>query len=281
MLERALIFGNGYVGSRFAARIPGAVIARADITDRQAVRKALQDHRPASVLNCAGKTGRPNIDWCEDHAAETMASNTLGPLVLAMECLDAGVPFAHVGTGCIYTGDDGGGGYRETDAPNFTGNVYTRSKILSEQALRELPVLQLRLRLPIDSIPDPRNLVTKLAKYRKVIDVRNSISVLDDFVDASVALLEKRRTGIYNMTNPGSITLARILDLYKEVVDPGLTYEVVRPDQLPALRTGRAQCTLNTDKLAAEGVILPPIDAAIRSALVDYRSHLEANVKKP
>src|SRR5262245_33242662 len=121
MLERALIFGNGYVGGRFASRIPGAVIARADITDRQAVRRALQEHRPTAVLNCAGKTGRPNIDWCEDHAAETMASNTLGPLVLATECLDARVPFAHVGTGCVYTGDNGGAGYRETDAPTFSG----------------------------------------------------------------------------------------------------------------------------------------------------------------
>lgn len=274
MLERALIFGGGYVGSRFAARLPGSQTAKADITDRQAVRKALHEQRPTVVINCAGRTGTPNIDWCEDHVAETLASNTLGPLVLATECLDRQVPFAHVGTGCVYTGDNGGAGYRETDAPTFDGNVYTRSKILSEQALREFPVLQLRLRLPVDAVPGPRNLITKLAKFRRVVDVRNSISVLDDFVSAGIALLEKRCTGIFNVTNPGSISPAGILKLYREIVDPGLTYEVVRPEQLAALRTGRSQCTLNTDKLKAQGVVLAPIEDAVRKALHVYKGLL-------
>lgn len=274
MLERVLIFGNGYVGNRFAARLPGSVIASADISDRQSVRKALQEQRPGAVVNCAGKTGTPNIDWCEDHIPETMAANAMGPVVVALECLDRKLPFLHVGTGCVYTGDNGGAGYRESDEPNFRGNVYTRSKILSEQALRELPVLQLRLRLPVDSLPGPRNLISKLVKYRKVIPATNSISVLDDFISAGIALLSKGCTGIFNGTNPGAISLAGILDLYREIVDPAMTYDVVRPDQLPALRTGRAECTLNTDKMAAQGVTLPPIQDALRTALRLYKARL-------
>lgn len=28
--------------------------------------------KPSLVLNAAGITGRPNVDWCEDHRQETI-----------------------------------------------------------------------------------------------------------------------------------------------------------------------------------------------------------------
>ena len=65
---RVLILGShGFMGRHFRALYPAAITPRLDIADRAAVHAALIEHRPLVVINCAGKTGRPNVDWCESH----------------------------------------------------------------------------------------------------------------------------------------------------------------------------------------------------------------------
>lgn len=275
-LDKVLIFGNGYIGNRFKDRLPDAVITTADITDPAAVRAALTVHRPDVVINCAGKTGRPNVDWCEDHKPETFASNVIGPRVLARECLDRGVFFAHMGSGCVYEGDNNGKGFTEDDPPNFFGSFYSRTKLLSELALKEFPVLQLRMRLPLDRIPGPRNLITKITGYTRVISIKNSISVVDDFLTAALELITRRKAGIYNMTNPGAIEHQKILAMYQEIVDPSFTYVPMSLDELHAItKAKRSNCVLNTDKLAREGITMPPVHEAVRNALKEYKKHVK------
>src|SRR5580658_5212800 len=100
-----LIFGAGFLGTRLAAGIPGAILSRVDITDREAVKSELLASSARAVVNCAGKTGTPNVDWCESHPLETQRSNVVGPLLLAEACADAGVYLLHLGSGCIFYGD--------------------------------------------------------------------------------------------------------------------------------------------------------------------------------
>ena len=42
-------------------------IATARLENREAVIRDIEKAQPTHVLNCAGITGRPNVDWCEDH----------------------------------------------------------------------------------------------------------------------------------------------------------------------------------------------------------------------
>ena len=268
---RILIFGNGYIGNKFKKRLPDAFLWPTDITQLGAVNHAIDVIKPEIVLNCAGKTGRPNVDWCEDHKEETMASNVLGPLVIARACLARGILMVHIGSGCIYTGDNDGNGFTEDDTPNFFGSFYSRTKIISEQILKEFPILQLRLRMPFDSEPSPRNFITKIVNYKNIISVPNSISVINDFITASLELINRKRTGIYNMTNPGAMTNAEILNIYREHVDPSHSYKLINLNELSnVVKTGRSNCILNTNKLAAEGIIMPPIEQAVRNALKEY-----------
>ena len=57
--------------------------------------------QPTHVINCAGKTGRPNVDWCEDHKLETIESNVIGTLNLAKACHDRGIHCTVLATGCM------------------------------------------------------------------------------------------------------------------------------------------------------------------------------------
>lgn len=94
--------------------------------------KELQRVRPTHVLNCAGCTGRPNVDWCEDHKADTVRSNVIGVLSLADQCFRSNIHCTVFATGCIYQYDEthpiGGPGFTEDDAPNFAGSFYSMTK---------------------------------------------------------------------------------------------------------------------------------------------------------
>lgn len=273
---KVLIFGKGYVAHQFKDFYGGeAVISDLRIEDISKVKEEIQAQSPDVVINCAGKTGRPNVDWCEDHKMETLASNVTAPLILAQACTDLDVYMVHVGSGCVYEGYNDDQGFAEDDEPNFDGSFYSRTKTWSEASLAELPVLQLRLRMPLDGKPGPRNFVTKITKYEKVINIPNSISVMEDFLSAASQLIEKRATGIFNMTNPGVIDHASILDIYKEIVDPNFTYEIFSVEDMEKItKAKRSNCGLSSKKLEAEGIQMRPVEEAVRAALTEYASHL-------
>lgn len=131
--------------------------------------------KPTHVLNAAGVTGRPNVDWCEDHKIETIRANILGCLNLADVTNERGIHMTYYGTGCIFHYDaefpEGSGkGFKESDTPNFTGSWYSHCKAIVEGLLKQFPnVLTLRVRMPIvESLVYPRNFITKIIKYDKV-----------------------------------------------------------------------------------------------------------------
>lgn len=267
-----LIFGNGYLGNKFKEKIKDAEIVSVDIGNIGEVDRVLKEEKPDIVINCAGKTGKPNIDWCEDNKEETMYSNIVGPLVLARECLEKGILLVHLGSGCLYQGDNNGDGFSEEDVPEIRDipSFYSLTKFMSEYVLKQFPVLQVRLRMPIDSEKNPRNFITKITNYEKVINEPNSMTSIDDFISTTITLAEKKKTGIYNVTNPGAITHKEILDMYRELVDHNFKYELIDTKDLNT-KAGRSNCILNTDKLENEGMDLPEIHEVMRSILKEYK----------
>jgi len=244
------------------------------------VEAELIKERPDVVINCAGKTGKPNVDWCEDHKLETVTSNVTGPLTLLRACSELGIYWVHVGSGCVYTGDNERKGFSEEDEPNFFGSFYSRTKMWSELVLKEFPVLQLRLRMPIDATPNSRNFIKKITTYKKIISIPNSVSVLEDFLRAGMVLIERRATGIYNMTNPGAIEHREILDMYREIVDPSFNYEIFSLDEMNQLtKAGRSNCVLSSDKREAAGAHMRPIKEALKATLEEYKNNLSSSLE--
>jgi 3,5-epimerase/4-reductase len=105
--------------------------------NREAVIVELDRVKPTHVLNCAGCTGRPNVDWCEDNKAATIRSNVIGTLNLADACEQRGIHISVFATGCIYAYDEahpiGGPGFKETDPANFSGSFYSATKSKVEE----------------------------------------------------------------------------------------------------------------------------------------------------
>ena len=270
---KVIIFGaKGYMGQYFLSLYPDAVAPSVDIADSRAVVDVLEEHKPDVVINCAGKTGRPNVDWCETHKEETIHSNVLGPLVLIEECGKRDVYLVQIGTGCVYSGDSSKE-FTETDPPNFFGSFYSRSKGVIDQLLNDFPVLNIRLRMPFDGTGSERNLINKIKKYDRLLDTENSMTYIPDMLSAVGQLIEKKATGPYNIINPGAMTPYRIMELYKEIVDPSHTFELLKEEDLPEVAfAGRSSCVLSGKKLESEGIVMKPVEEAVREALETPKS---------
>src|SRR6185295_18638229 len=106
-----LLGATGYIGQAFATALqkrgtPFTPLSRkeVDYPRFETLLAFLREHKPAFLINAAGYTGKPNVDACEDHKADTLAGNTLLPQTIAHACAAADVPWGHVSSGCIFTG---------------------------------------------------------------------------------------------------------------------------------------------------------------------------------
>ncbi len=273
-MSELLVFGAGYLGRRLARELAGAELSLADITDPSAITAALAEHCPRVVINAAGKTGRPNVDWCESHQTETQLVNVVGPLLLARACEASGAHLVHLGSGCIFYGRcPHEGGFREDHFANPIA-FYSRTKYAADLVLSRLPHVAIaRLRMPIDGTPHPRNLITKLAGYSSVIDVENSVTVIEDLVQAIARIAEVRATGIFHVVNPGVMRHRDLIDLYRELVDPTCRPELIAEDELVKrglAHKARSNCILSDARLAGLGVTMRPIEVALRRAMEEY-----------
>jgi len=104
--ERFLLTGaNGWICGQIHALLEsqGKTVHSTTVRmeDLSAMSKVFDDFQPTRVINCAGKTGRPNVDWCEDHRDETVMANVVGTLMLAHLCHERGVHMTNMATGCM------------------------------------------------------------------------------------------------------------------------------------------------------------------------------------
>ncbi|MFH1286282.1 MAG: sugar nucleotide-binding protein [Candidatus Magasanikbacteria bacterium] len=272
---KILILGKGFVATRCIDAWSDAVMPGTKIHTKQDMLDLLDEHKPDVVLNAAGVTGRPNVDWCDDHQVETIEGNTVLPIVVALACQENGVYMLHVGSGCIFYGDSPHDDkrWREKDFGN-PEVVYSKSKYAADLALSVFDNIGIaRIRMPIDWIPSERNLIDKLANYTKIIDVGNSVTIVEDMKDVFRQLLEKKAAGIFHVTNPGTLKHREIMELYKELVDPGHTNEWIDNDELvkQGLATkGRSNNFLASENLEKIGIYMRDVHEAIRETMEKY-----------
>jgi dTDP-4-dehydrorhamnose reductase len=310
-----LLGGTGYIGEAFARELKrrGSTFRNmsrreVDYTRFDALHNFLKARKPEFVINCAGYTGKPNVDACETAKADTLMGNTALPLTIAAVCAAVNIPWGHVSSGCIYSGakiltngqvraekdltrpdlralversPERVLGFTETDPPNFSFrdgpcSFYSGSKALGEEVIHGAGQNYIwRLRIPFDEFDSPRNYLSKVQRYAKVYDNVNSISHRRDFAAACLDLWQLRAPfGIYNVTNPGFVTTRQVVALVEKFLKPAKSFEFWINDEefyKIAAKTPRSNCVLDTTKLVTAGVQMRPVMEALEDSLRNWK----------
>lgn len=303
-----LILGHGYIGTWLVKELDDCVVTTRRVVNISDAVDEITKYEPDVVINAIGKTGKPNVDWCEDNKEDTFFGNVSVPLFIAEACAKCDVYMVHLSSGCIYESEYGydekllhdephipheniekyhksyklvSEPFTEEDEPNFIGSFYSRTKLYAEKCLDTLnrngfcKILQLRLRIPFDPIPSPRNLITKLVSYRRVISIPNSMTYIPDFLKIAGELIDKRKIGIYNIMNAGFITHPEILDMYIELIDPDFEYEIISLEELDKMvKAKRSNCVHSVNKLELEGIKVRDVKDATKDCLYQYKKKI-------
>ncbi len=270
MNKDILILGQGFIGQKLQqeldCRIDGSMI-----NSFCAAQKLIKKYKPKIIINCIGVTGRRNVDDCELDKDETLLANSFIPVILAEVCLRYNLKLVHISSGCIFNYD-----YKKNIPINeknldfFFGLFYSRSKIYAERALevlaRDYNILIARIRIPLLNAKHPKNVLDKLLKYRKVIDIPNSVTYIPDFVKAIKYLIRIDARGVYNLVNSGGLRYPELLKVYQKYV-PGFKFKVIA---LKKLGLARTNLILSTAKLKQTGFRVREINSVLEECVKDY-----------
>lgn len=284
-----LLGASGYVGQAFqdllrSKDIDYLPLSRAETNNynAQAIAAAIRENRTTFLINAAGYTGKPNVDACELHKTDCLEGNAILPGRIQQACESTGIPWGHVSSGCIYNGRRlDGGGFHEDDPPNFcfrTNNCsfYSGTKALGEEVLQGANSCYIwRLRIPFDHRNSPRNYLSKLQNYARLLEAENSISHLGDFVASCLASWEKKAPfGTYNLTNPGAVTTREVVEILKTRLFPEREFSFFTDEDefmKLAAKTPRSNCVLDTSKSEAAGIAMRPAAEALTEAVAKWQ----------
>jgi len=253
--------------------------------ESEEIKNEILKNKSTHVLCCMGRThGTFNnktyttIDYLENK--ETLPininDNLYSPLSLALFCDKHNIHFTYIGTGCIFEYDnertlENNVGFTEKDNPNFFGSSYSIVKGFTDRLMKNTNALNLRIRMPITNINNPRNFITKITNYEKICNMPNSMTVLTELIPISVQMMTNKETGTFNFTNPGKISHNEILQLYKQLVDESFTWKNFTIEEQDKILLGkRSNNLLNTTKLEAKYSVLP-IHTSVSNILKNWK----------
>jgi dTDP-4-dehydrorhamnose reductase len=164
------------------------------------------DHKPTLLLNCAAHT---KVDLCEDEREKAAAINGHAVGKIADLCRRHGTFLVHVSTDFVFDGSIRRP--HRPDDPVHPLQAYGRSKLLGETELqrhapRDWLIVRTAWVYGRHGANFPRTMVTaaRAGKPLSVVsDQIGSPTYAADLAAGILALLEKKATGIWHITNSG------------------------------------------------------------------------------
>ena len=280
---------NGYIGTSIVDLLLQNDFAVSGLSSKlfyqnniQKIRDFFIVNNPEFIINAAGFTGKPNVDACESSKYDCLQGNAVLPGIIREVCEDIKIPWGHISSGCIYSGRrQDGNGWREEDEPNFSFrsspcSFYSGTKALGEEVLEGAENCYIwRLRIPFNHESSPRNYLQKLLNYEHLLEAENSVSHLDEFCQKCVECFTKEvAPGVYNMTNPGSITTRQVTEW---MIEEGLAekqfnfFKTEDEFMEKAAKTPRSNCVLDTTKAEKAGIGMRPVKEAMIDSIRKMR----------
>jgi dTDP-4-dehydrorhamnose reductase len=281
---KVLITGAaGLVGQNFSQRlarrhdIVALKHADLDITDGDSVNRCVSNAKPSLIINCAVI----QVDDAEQNPTQAEAVNVKGPRILAEAASGVGAELVHFSTQYAFDGTPPGRApYTIQDEPRPV-NVYGRTKVAGERAVREACAQSYIVRTSwvygggkasfLCTVHDD---LRAGKRVRAIDDIWSSTTYVEDLIDRVMQIRDSRRYGTYHVVNEGvcsyyefALEAGRLVGLNGSQLEPLI--EVVKEAHInrPAARPRYTPLRC----LLSEKLGLPPM-RDWRAALADYVS---------
>ena len=304
-----LLGATSYIGQAFARRLQGRKdsfipLSRKvfDYSRYEFLFDYIRKVKPDLVINAADCPETPNSPPGKLDRVTMLQTNSVLPQTISRVCQLTKTTFGHVSTGAIYSGakvadkdgiqviEDLGAsvvrelfaadpqkflGFSESDTPNFSFNsppctFYSGTKALAEEALKTAPAYVWRFQLPFDQQDDSQNLLSQISEGLSLHDSINSVSHLDDCVEACLELWERNAPfGTYNVVNPGPVRTHEVVQMMAACGKSRTPLRVLIYDEAaPASeRIAHLGCILDGSKLLRAGIKLRTARSALQHTL--------------
>lgn len=282
-----IILGGGFIGAQLHSFLNNKyfnikLVTKSDIdySNEKILTDFLLANKPRFVINCSGYTGYPNVDSCETDRETCLKYNVQVPLNVCNVCTKLSIKVIHVSSGCIYNGYEKD--YIEEDVPDFgifnnESSFYSKTKHMFEVACA--PFLHntaiLRVRMPFTNTTEHKNYLHKLYKYSNLINLKNSVTYLEDLNRFIFTLCQANnfKGGAYNVVSCEPVLAADIVSIFKSNGMENTAWRYVDLSELD-IKANRSNCVLSNKKIIELGFVFPNAHAAIDKCIKDMKQLL-------
>ena len=196
-------------------------IFKLDITNVSDIKGAIDKFIPDIVFHLAAET---DVDKCELNKVHAYRTNAEGARNIAIVCKELNIPMVYISTAAVFDGKNVEG-YTEEDVPGNCINIYGKSKLEGELAVRSLlkNYYIIRASWMIGGFNKDKKFVWKIVQLLKakkeipvVTDKIGSPTFTRDFAKGMVNIVSKARPGIYHCVNKGKCTR---FDIAKKIAE--------------------------------------------------------------
>ena len=277
--------GSAIVGAFGDSEVVAHTRATLDVSDPDAVRRAVADAAPSVIVNCAAYNA---VDAAEDHPADAFAVNAMAVRSLARAAEEHGAALVHYGTDFVFDGE-ANEPYTEESPPSPRG-AYAMSKLVGEWFALESPrgfVLRVESLFGTPAGWQGRRgtldgLVEGMEQDRPIkvfTDRVVSPSYVVDIAAATRYVVESgARPGLYHCVNSGHATWFEVATETARLLGLTPRLEPVRMAEI-SLKAPRPRfCALANRKLAGAGFPMPDWRDALarwiasRGRITNYRA---------
>ncbi len=176
-----------------------------DITNNSAVEEFFEKHKPDGVIHCAAYT---NVDGAETEKELCKKINFIGTKNIAECCKKHNSKLIYISTDYVFDGK--GSEPFETDAATAPCNYYGETKLMGENAVKEICDKFFIVRISWVFGSNGKNFVKTMLRLSKerneltvVCDQTGSPTYTPDLAVLLCNMIETEKYGIYHATNEG------------------------------------------------------------------------------
>lgn len=255
----------------------GVDIEDFDLTDAEAVKKAIVDYAPEAVVHCAAFTA---VDKAEDMQELCRAVNVQGTHNVAMACKKIEAKMVYLSTDYVFDGK--GETPFEPDAPKDPVNFYGLTKLLGENEVTFLLQKYFVVRISWVFGLNGNNFVKTMLRLGKEKDVINVVedqvgspTYTYDLASLLCDMIETEKYGIYHATNEGVCSWS---DFAAAIMQEGELSTKIHPipsSEYPAKAARPLNSRMSKKKLEQAGFNrLPSWQDALHRYMMELKSSL-------